>query len=464
MAYTSIWAVKGWLGKVVIYVENPEKTENPAYFEKSGMTESERQGLDDVIGYAAQSRKTQGTSEEDAHLRHYVSGVNCRPTTARNVMLATKQKYGKNEGVAAYHGVQSFAAGETTPEIAHEIGMKLARKLWGDRFEVLVATHLDRDCLHNHFVVNTVSFADGLRYYRSNQDYAAMQNESDNLCREYNLSVIADPEPGKSKHYSEWNAERKGQPTYRGIVRGDVDDAIKQSFTERQFWENIRKKGYTVKFGQDITLRPAGKERGLKLRRNFGDDYAIERIRERILENTRPQRQTITTQAPPQQNRMLGNLNRTSKITGFRALYFSYLHKMQAFPQQSKRKPNPKQVYFLYREDIRYIQKISDGARLLAKHKIDTPKQLSAHKKALKEQIENLVSDRKQAQKTENHGELSIVNSQLSIARREVRLCEDIETRSKNMTEKIRKETEQKPTKKREVKTDGQFRRGRTNR
>ncbi|MCL2547449.1 MAG: relaxase/mobilization nuclease domain-containing protein, partial [Oscillospiraceae bacterium] len=223
MAYTSIWAVKGWLGKLVIYVENPDKTSNPVYAGEA----TEKSDLGDIIGYAMQSRKTKVMSNETEHMQYYISGVNCRPSTARDAMLATKRKFGKDEGVAAYHGIQSFAPDEATPEIAHEIGVKLAETLWGNKFEVLVTTHLDSGCLHNHFVVNTVSFADGLRYYRSAQDYRDMQQESDKLCRAYGLSIIDNAEPGKSKHYSEWNTEHKGQPTYRTAIRADVDEAIK---------------------------------------------------------------------------------------------------------------------------------------------------------------------------------------------------------------------------------------------
>ena len=73
---------------------------------------------------------------------------------------------GKCEEAFEYHGYQSFAPGEATPELAHEIGLALAKKLWGEKYQVLVTTHLDKaHHLHNHFVVNTVSFVDGIKYY-----------------------------------------------------------------------------------------------------------------------------------------------------------------------------------------------------------------------------------------------------------------------------------------------------------
>ena len=154
MATTSIWRVKGWLGKVVVYVENPDKTTNPKFFTDKDMAEQDGQELSDVIRYAVNSRKTQKADNEDCAVVHrFVSGINCSPSTARDEMLAVKKRFGKEDGTVAYHGYQSFAPGEATPELAHEIGVKLATRLWGDRYQVIVATHLDKENhLHNHFV------------------------------------------------------------------------------------------------------------------------------------------------------------------------------------------------------------------------------------------------------------------------------------------------------------------------
>ncbi len=155
MATTKIWDVKGWLGKVVIYIENPAKTENPAFYQKADMTET--QGLTDVIEYAVNSNKTE--------MQYYVSALNCSTLTARNEMMAVKKRYGKEDGIVVFHGYQSFAEGEVTPDMAHEIGVRLAEELWGERFQVLIATHLDKaNHIHNHFVLNSVSFLDGRRY------------------------------------------------------------------------------------------------------------------------------------------------------------------------------------------------------------------------------------------------------------------------------------------------------------
>ena len=124
-----------------------------------------------------QQRKTvkESGNEEQPVMLRFVSGINCRPDTAGEEMLMVKRRFGKESGTLAYHGYQSFASGEATPELAHEIGIKLAQRLWGDRYQVLVATHLDKaNHLHSHFVVNTVSFVDGIKYHRTKQDYKEM--------------------------------------------------------------------------------------------------------------------------------------------------------------------------------------------------------------------------------------------------------------------------------------------------
>ena len=136
-----------------------------------------------------------------------------------------------------------------------------------------------------------------------------MQTASDELCREYGLSVIKDPQPGKSKQYGEWRAEQEQCPTWRGIVRSDVDDALRQSMTERQFFENLHRKGYEVKVGKDISVRPPGKPRFVRLARNFGDDYTLGGIRRRILEQSRAAR-TLPEPAPKRKQYRVRKLER----------------------------------------------------------------------------------------------------------------------------------------------------------
>ena len=141
MATTKIWNINVRLDNVVRYVTNSEKVslEGELYNQ-----------LHNVIDYASNSSKTENSV--------YVSGINCIPETALKEMIITKKQYNKTNGILAYHAYQSFSEGEVTPEQAHEIGKRLADEMWGDRFEVVISTHLNTDCIHNHFVLNSVSF------------------------------------------------------------------------------------------------------------------------------------------------------------------------------------------------------------------------------------------------------------------------------------------------------------------
>ncbi len=470
MATTSIWSIKGWLGKVVIYVENPDKTMHPEIAklpELPCQQERELQGLSDVISYAVREEKTRQRQKEEKQedseaetiydeaeraMQQYVSGVNCTPTTARSEMMAVKQRFGKDGGIMAFHGYQSFAPGECTPTMAHEIGVKLARELWGSRFQVLVATHLDKaHHLHNHFVVNSVSFIDGKRYHRTKQDYRDMRNASDRLCLEYQLSVIEKPKQGQEKHYAEWKAQQEGKPTYRGMVKADVDEAIRKARTEKQFFHYLKEMGYAIKFGKDVTICPKGRERGLKLARNFGEDYTVASIRRRILAQPveKPRPKSLQRQQKSCTIKVKGTLRQARRIGGLRGLYLHYCYQLGILPRH-RTAGNPKQVHMLFREDLKKLDTVSRETRLLCRYHIDTAEQLFSYRETLQGQILELSDIRKHlrykirsikdsGQQSEMKAEISCFTQQIGELRKEVELCDGIAARSGVVKEKLQK-------------------------
>ena len=454
MATTSIWAVKGWLGKVVLYIENPDKTDNPKFYRQEELTDVQTQSLSDVIDYAVRAEKTTVTPDDESAMvvRQFISGINCLPSTARDEMLAVKKRFGKEDGVIAYHGYQSFAPGEATPELAHEIGVKLAQRLWGEGYQVLVATHLDKaNHLHSHFVVNSVSFVDGIKYHRTRKDYHDMQTVSDELCREYGLSVIEQPQQGRGKQYGEWRAEQEQRPTWRGLIRSEIDELLRQSVTERQFYDLLRQKGYEVKFGKDISVRPPGKERFVRLARNFGEAYTAEAIRQRILHQPLPHpMRENAPQKPTKIYRVRSGWRRTGKVTGFRALYFYYCYKLGIF---SKDRPqNRARLHFLLREDLLQLNHISQEVQLLARHRIDTAGQLALYKEKQEVNIRALSAERRVLQNAlrtkavrnspeqadAHRAQIRELSERLKALRREVHLCDDIAARSGGMAEKLK--------------------------
>ena len=468
MAVTSIWSIKGWIGKVIKYAENPDKTKENNEGQISENQSQSTQGLEDVITYAVNTEKTRrgqsesmerelvGESEE--LMEQYVSGVNCAPTTAREEMIAVKKRFGKEDGIVAFHGYQSFAPGECNPEMAHEIGKKLAEELWGSQYQVLIATHLDKaNHLHNHFVVNSVSFLDGKRYHRTNQDYRDMRMVSDRLCKEYQLSVVQQPEQGKGKHYAEWQAEQQGKPSYHSMVKADVDEAIRKARTEKQFFFYLREKGYSFKFGKDITIRPEGRERGLKLKRNFGENYSLEAIRVRILEeNELPAEKKFPVQRH-YRIRVSGNFKQTRKIGGLRGLYLHYCYLLGILPK-NRPSMSAKQIHVLFREDLLKLNTISKETKLLCHYHIDTAEQLFSLKDRLQKQMEQCVEERKhlrykiRANRPEEEiqelkEQLKGLTEEIGTLRREVVVCDGIAARSKVIEEKFKMVREEKEKK-----------------
>ena len=410
MATTAIWNIKGRLSTVINYAENPNKTEIPNY------DDQERNSLCDVMDYAMQDYKTER--------RYYVSGINCFADTARAQMMLSKKRFGKTDGNIAYHGYQSFAKGEVTPEIAHEIGIKLGRGLWGDRFEVVVATHLDKDCIHNHFVINSVSFIDGKKYNDCKATYRLMREESDRLCQEYNLSIINSPTT-KGKHYSEWMAEQQGKPTWRSLIRQDIDEALSSSFTYAQLISNLKMKGYSVKTDvKYLAVRPEGKERYVRLR-SLGSSYTQEALQTRLLEGEK------------HPHFYKGNAFQAFQKSSLRGLYYHYLYALGIL--KSKHKGSSNEVPFFVREKLLIEDDMAREYQLLSKNNIDSYEQLSIYQSACAEKIITLSA----MEKASTMGsEKTKISKQIKTLKKEVCDCEHIAARSVEMIREQKEHSE----------------------
>ncbi len=447
MATTAIWDVTDRLDRVIDYATNPQKTENLDF------SSPDFQGLRNLLDYTQQDAKTEK--------QFYVTGINCDIDTACEQMGRTKLQFQKTDGILAFHGYQAFAPGEATPETAHAIGVKLAKELWGERFEVVVSTHLDKQHLHNHFVLNSVSFTDGKRYYDNNATYALMRQASDRLCREYSLSVIENPKRGKGKHYAEWKAEQEGKPTWRGLIREDVDKAIAASMTFTQFIAALRGQGYEVKTGvKYIAVRPPGKERFVRLK-TLGDDYAEEAIKQRILQNRNPKRPPPLPAPKRKRYALKGSVQTTKKMTGLQALYFHYLYKMGILP---RKRASSKRTHFLLREDLRHLEEITAQTKLLCAHRISSKEQLLTYQSTVKKEMSALYADRKslynrirrckdEEQVSAYKEQIKELSPKLSLIQKEVNLCTGILSRSGEMQEKLSRIRQEEIEQRKEEKT-----------
>ena len=467
MAVTAIWNVKGRIGNVIEYAKNPEKTISPESLRSARLAETEQGALMNVIGYASQEKKVSGKTAGE----HFISGINCDPDDAAFEMTEVKKQYGKLSGNTAYHAYQSFAKGETTPEVAHEIGKKLAIEIWGDRFQVVVATHLDKDHLHTHFIVNSVSFKDGGKYNDCKATYRKIRDASDRLCREYGLSVIEKPAPGKTKHYSEWRAEKDGKPTWRSAIKADVDEAIKGSMTDTQFFAALRQKGYEIKSGKDISVRPPGKERFFRLARNFGEGYALESIRLRILAQQRSQRPAPSSAPKRSRCHRILPVRKRRRVGGLMGLYLHYQYLLGNLPKRGR---GPRHGSFALKADIAKLDRISAETKMLFRYGIETECQLAAFRDGRQAGISRLAGERdalrKDLRKEPGEGKKEAIRQKIADAtaalkglRREAKLADDIAARSGAIRENISNKTigENQREKQKEAKKDERFRRGR---
>lgn len=382
MAVCEIWDVRGRLDHPIDYAENPEKTANPKY------TEADLQAMVDVMEYATNKDKTEQ--------RFFVTGINCDPTTARDEMMIAKVQWNDTSEIVCYHGFQSFKHGEVTPEQAHEVGVKLAERMWGDRFQVIVATHLNTDCLHNHFVVNAVSFADGMHYHDNKANLRLLRQRSDELCREYALSVIEHPS-GKKKPYALYQAEKQGRPTRDNVARQAVDEAISKSFTLKDFDRQLAEMGYRINFDPNRkywTIIGKGWQRPKRLYK-LGEEYTNDRIMERISENSYAVKFQSFSEPQPQVKvyRVKGSLKNAKKMGGLRGLYLHYCYKLGILPKG--RKQNYARLHYLLKDDLMKMEAITLETRLLCHNHIDTAEQLCSYKGSLETEMSALLQKRK---------------------------------------------------------------------
>ena len=420
MAYTSVIPVRR-LDRAVKYVMNKEKTTAVS--------------LQDALDYAANRDKTEQSCFESSYA--------CTLETAFADMHQTKERWHKLGGVQGYHLVQSFAADEVTPELAHRIAKELADRVLGGRYEYVIGTHLNTGHIHSHIVWNSVSCVDGKKYRSNYKSYVTeIRAVSDELCRKYKLSVI-DTENSHhvAKPYAEWLAEKNGQPTWRTAIRQDVDDAIRQSLTWRQFVASLQDKGYELRFNRKYpVLRPPGKERYVRFK-TLGKRYTPEAIQTRILY---PQSYHPYVENPPtiQHGRLHSGKKPHRKLTGLRALYYRYLYELGALPRK------PSRSSYAVRQDAYKLDQRIRQMEFLSRNNIDTLTQLETHRQALQTEIRQLLTKRKQLSKTDDvQSQHESVNTSLKQLRQEERLCRKIAEHSlevqQHLTEARRDRAEQ---------------------
>lgn len=201
-------------------------------------------GMRNVLNYVSRKEKT--ISED----KRFVTGVNCSPETALNEMIATKNLYHKPDGRLYYHLVQSFPSGyEIEPELAHKIAVELAEKAFG-QYEVVVATHIDREHIHSHFVFNSVSFEDGKKYHSNKETVEELMKLSDEICKRHGVLVLDAPKKKMNRDYlsdSEYRSAKRGE-SFKWELMNVINQVMKQAKSKKQFCYLMKQQGYDVRW------------------------------------------------------------------------------------------------------------------------------------------------------------------------------------------------------------------------
>lgn len=427
MAVTKIKRIRGNPGNPLSYIGNPEKTRNLDF------SDSDRQALADVIAYAADESKTEK--------QYFTTGINCDVENAREQFNITKQSFNKTGGIVCGHCMQSFEGYEVAPEEAHEIGVQLAKELWGDRFQIVVATHLNTNNVHNHIVFNSVSFVDGKRFHFCTEETMRIRAASDRICRERNLSVIEHPE-GKRIPYSLYKMEKAGMPTRYNVARQALDEAISVSVNMEEFKSELKKRGYLYQFNprrKYWTVTPPGWTKAIRTDR-LGDQYTREMIQQRVFSNDIGVRMKRLQKESRSSNHyyLKRRIDKIKGRSGLEKLYLRYCYELGYLP---KYRQNPMRLHAVLKEELLKCDLYSEEAKLLARYSISTEEDLEKRMKTLTKQYSSISARRNELRQklrrkmpeeedAKCREQIRELTAELKEARKELKLCRDIRERS----------------------------------
>ena len=437
MAVTKIWKVVKRMDHVIGYAKDENKTK----IEFNQKYEMLVDDLQNVIDYARNSDKTEK--------EYFVTGINCDSDSAYEEMQDTKRYYNKKDKILAFHAYQSFAEGEVTPELAHQIGVQLANEMWGDRFQVVVTTHLNTNHIHNHIVLNSVSFEDGLKYYDNHTNYAKMRHISDELCKEYGLSVIEEKETKKKMNYDNFYKKSLYTDNYSNNAKRDLDLAIRQAYSYDDFLYLMKKLDYEIIFrANKISIRKEPYKRNIRVERRFGEEYSMDNIRHIIFEINpwkTEERVNIVATIPARKFTYHGHAKNLYKPKGLVALFRYYCFLLKVYPKkQQKYKMSPEM-----RREIRKLDQYSAEANMMCKYKMRTLDDVRNCKGSKQDELKNLYNERNRLyykRKSLDGGiekdavteEIIKVTDKIKNVKRELFYCDDISTRTNRMIEDIK--------------------------
>lgn len=217
----------------------------------------------------------------------YVTGFGCSPESAAAEFMLTRQAYRQKTGremdrehdILAYQVRQSFKPGEITAEEANRLGMELAQKLTKENCQFVVCTHVDKNHIHNHILINSIRM-DGTGKFRNPiRSIDQLQKISDRICKENGLSVIEKSEK-KGKSYKEWLERRKGT-SWKEKLREDLSSRLEKAGDLPDLLSQMKTAGYEIKEGKNLSFRAPGQTRFMRMKTlgpEFEDGIVLSRF------------------------------------------------------------------------------------------------------------------------------------------------------------------------------------------
>ena len=318
-----------------------------------------------------------------------VGAINCQVDSAFEQMKATKRKFGKVDKRQGYHIILSFKEDEVNPDTAFEITRRFVEEYLGKSYEAVYVVHDNTAHVHSHIVFNSVSFVDGKKYRYEKGDWAKyIQPITNKLCQEYGLSIIDVDDGSKEKEhesYKDWSEYREGSFVWADMIKRDLDSCILQAGNYEQFLELLSDKGYEVKQGMYLAVKPQGMTRFRRCK-TLGDMYSDEAIRERIEKEDISFYREQQKEVQPVLCKCKVRRYRRAKMSGLQKRYYAKLYRI------GKLKKKPYSQVWKYRDDIRKMHKLQEQYLFLVRHKIESAEELVSV-------LDNLTDKKKEASK-----------------------------------------------------------------
>ena len=318
-----------------------------------------------------------------------VGAINCQADMAFEQMMDTKKQFGKTDKRQGYHIILSFKEDEVEPDRAFKITQKFVAEYLGDAYEAVFVVHDNTDHVHSHIVFNSVSFVDGKKYRYEKGDWAKyIQPITNKLCQEYGLSIIDVEDGSKEKqheNYKDWSEYREGSFVWADMIKRDLDACILQANDFRGFLELLSEKGYEVKQGKYLAVRPQGMTRFRRCK-TLGENYSQEAIVERIAKEDLSFYQSQNEERQAAIVKCYVKRYRRAKMSGLQKRYYAKLYRI------GKLKKKPYSQVWKYKDDIRKMHKLQEQYLFLVRHKIESAEELVSV-------LDNLTDKKKEASK-----------------------------------------------------------------